>query len=186
MCSKLSHAFWFMSLIHCPIVHTLKYKFIVSLNNLAMQRYAIISLHTLSYSRLAAGPAPTRLRHKDVLHQPHYRDRLRDKRFKGTEFADMFKSFETSGLILWRWTSLITCAKAVKRRKGPLQLCWDMDKYMASAAANPDEQVPGPGAGNKTDALRLFDKAVHDKFFWAYLDPGFSLLYMLPLILWWF
>ena len=56
----------------------------------------------------------------------------------------------------------------------------------ASAAANPDEQVPGPGAGNKTDALRLFDKAVHDKFFWAYLDPGFSLLYMLPLILWWF
>lgn len=46
---------------------------------------------------------------------------------------------------------------------------------MASAAANADDQgagVPGPGAGNKTDALRLFDRAVHDNFFWAYLDPG--------------
>lgn len=68
---------------------------------------------------------------------------------------------------MWRWSSLIQVARAMKRRAGPLRMMWSMDAYLSHASAGEDKD--GNQVKTKTATLRLFDQAVKDPFFWSYL-----------------
>ena len=112
-------------------------------------------------------------RAKDMLHTPHYRDRIRETIFGESEFASLFRSFEGGALIMWRWSSLVQTARSLKKRAGPLRMMWSMEKYLASASAVEDNAGNGGNAfkTTATQTLKLFDQAIQDPFFWSYLVP---------------
>ena len=115
---------------------------------------------------------------QDFLYQPHYRDRLHDRIFKSTQFEAMFKSWEGGHLVMWRWSSLVDCLRALKRRQGPLQMFWDENKYMSQTNLDDENQSRAKAAKNEQkentswsrgDAKR-FSQIIGDVFFWAYLE----------------
>ena len=86
---------------------------------------------------------------------------------------------------MWRWGSLVDCARALKKRKGPLQACWCLKQFMAGgreealpkrrnrAGACVEAGADGEPASHNRDNNDLFYKfsgAVLSKFFWCYLD----------------
>ena len=56
-------------------------------------------------------------------------------------------------------------ARALKLRKGPLQLLWDEEKYME----NSNVEAGGTGASTRGNAKRL-SEVIADSLFWCYLD----------------
>lgn len=103
-----------------------------------------------------------------MLANAHYRDRLRETVFAGPEgsgYYSLFSSFEGGSFIPWRWGSLVSTARSLKRRAAPLRVLWSLDKYLHHAASG-EENIK-----TKTETLKLFDAAVRDKFFWHYLEP---------------
>ena len=115
------------------------------------------------------------------MYQPHYRDRLLDRIFKKTEFKDLFKSWEGGHLVMWRWSSLVECLRALKRRQGPLQMHWDEDKYCERSNLEDDQRSRAKSAKiensseknwSKGDATK-FSKIIKDSFFWCYVEPWF-------------
>ena len=119
------------------------------------------------------------------MYQPHYRDRLLDRIFKNTEFKDLFKSWEGGHLVMWRWSSLVDCLRALKRRQGPLQMHWDEKQYCERSNLEDDHrsraksakiQDSGEKSWSKGDATK-FSKIIADPFFWSYLEPCLKMFF---------
>lgn len=107
-----------------------------------------------------------------MLHNPHYRDRLRDKVFGDTEFTSLFNSWEGGSLITWRWGSLADAVRALKKRKGALITYWDLSKYLSGHVVAEDDARAR--RDQRDGFVHTFDKAMRDEFFWAYLDSWLS------------
>ena len=106
---------------------------------------------------------------QDMLHPPHYRDRVRETIFKASDYASLFCNFEGGALITWRWGSIVATARALKRRSGPLRMMLSMERYLANAACGEDNA--GQAMKVRTETLKHFDAAINDPFFWHYLVP---------------
>ena len=114
------------------------------------------------------------------MYQPHYRDRLCQKLFTQSEFKTLFESWEGGHLVMWRWSSLVDCLRALKRRQGPLQSYWDEKIYSQGSSSLEDENRSrakaakvehGSGSTWSKGDAQKFTAAIKDPFFWAYLVP---------------
>jgi hypothetical protein len=104
-----------------------------------------------------------------MLQTSHYRDRIKEKIFGDSEFSCLFEGFEGGSLIMWRWGSLVSTARALKRRSAPLRMLWSLEKYISDATAGEDHA--GQNVKTKTETLKAFDAAIGDEYFWHYLVP---------------
>ena len=107
----------------------------------------------------------------DIMNDKDLRERLAHRCFLGTPYLEHMLTWEGGTHTKWRWSSLVTCCKALRLRKKALTKFWDEAKFAGEAPSNPENSATD-GKHRKLDAkfVKICTKAIHSKMFWAYMD----------------
>lgn len=108
-----------------------------------------------------------------LLQVRHYRDRVCDSLFKHTSFLKLMRCWPAGQFIQWRWGSLVGVCKALLDREKALRGNWSLKVLLKvpEVEQQGDEAEDTAFKRARLQASEVFqaaDRAVSDRFFWAY------------------